>query len=65
MQDRQYLDLQREADEDSLSTSQSEEEAERLDAFKEGKLDRWGQPVDGLTRTRDFYKERTGPDEPR
>jgi len=51
-------DLQREADEERPWTVKSEEEAVRLERFRDGKVDRWGRPVTGSTRRSDFYIER-------
>ena len=57
------MDLQREADEQRPWTVKSEEEAVRLERFREGTLDRWGRPVTRLTRTSDFYVERRDEDD--
>ena len=58
------MDLQREADEERPWTVKSEEEAVRLERFRQGALDRWGRPVSPATRMSDFYVERREPDEP-
>ena len=57
-------DLQQEADVERPWTVKSEEEAGRLEQFREGKLDRWGRAVTRFTPMSDFYVERRETDEP-
>jgi hypothetical protein len=57
------MDLQREADQERPWTVKSEEEALRLERFRQGKLDRWGRPVTPFTMTSDYFERREG-DEP-
>jgi hypothetical protein len=58
------VDLQREADEERAWTVKSEEEAVRLERFRQGELDRRSRRVTAFTRVSDFYIERRDVDEP-
>jgi hypothetical protein len=57
------MDLQREADEERPWTEKSEDEAVRLERFRQGELDRWGRAVTPSTKMCDFYVERRDLDE--
>lgn len=52
------VDLQREADEERPWTIKSREDSDRLESFKQGELDRRGNPADRATDLADFYVER-------
>jgi hypothetical protein len=57
------MDLQREADGERPWTVKSEEEAVRLESFRQGELDRFGRAVTPSTRMSDFYVERRDPND--
>ena len=58
MAERDGIDLQREADEERPEVAKSEAVWRRLERFKQGETDRWGQDASIDTPVGDFYIER-------
>jgi hypothetical protein len=63
MAERETVDLQHETDlqhaaGDEWAPTRSEGRSQRLEAFKQGEIDRWGREVGMDTPMEDFYIER-------